>query len=65
MYNHRFTEGQRVRIDTRSSTHDGKMGTVVNPFTLIGTVSVQVDGQPEGNHNGFLGSELIPVDSPE
>lgn len=62
MYKLKFTEGQRVRIDTRMSNHDGKAGTVVNPFTLIGTVSVHVDGKPEGYNNGFLESELVAVE---
>lgn len=61
----KFTEGQRVRVQTRSHFCDGMMGTVLNPCTLIGTVSVHIDGKPEGDNNGFFESELVAVDSTE
>lgn len=55
----RFTKGQRVIINTRGHFCNGMMGTVVDPLTIIGTVSVHIDGKPEDSNNGFLESELV------
>lgn len=58
----KFTKGQLVKV---RAVHihrcEGMTGIVTDPQTLIGTVSVEIDGQSYG----FFPLELIPVDSPE
>ena len=58
----KLTKGQLVKV---RSVHvhrcEGMTGTVTEPQTLIGTVSVDIGGVSYG----FFPMELVPVDTPE
>jgi hypothetical protein len=57
-----FNEGDKVKVLTKNSIHEGKTGGVTRVFSDEKTCTVQLDGDPVGLVVGFFFSELELVD---